>query len=289
MRVQGVSRPDAKANVSSTGPKVDFEKIAYWVGEGENRAALVIKFNDGSDKAYVWGYKWEETASGEDMFRAIAQDDPRLLLMTQQTNYNGTVCGIGYYPEGQASADITFDLAGAMQDSRVNFRYLSTQPAPSISLGQTSRPGAETAPLAAAAIEEGKRSGIIQHPFDHPHYGYSAYDYDYWKSPADQLWRAAWYDGYWSYWVTENAAEDYTYSGLGYSNRVLQNGCVDGWSYTSDMDNWYSATMEGGSLEYMQPVATAQDKAASHKTPTAIRKANAKVWTVMNVDEFQSA
>ena len=36
--------------------KVDFDKIVHWAGTGENRAALVIQFNDDKDDvAYVRG------------------------------------------------------------------------------------------------------------------------------------------------------------------------------------------------------------------------------------------
>lgn len=293
VRVQGVPRQNVKAaqaEATSTGAKVDFNQIAYWVGDGRKKAALVIKFNDGSNKAYVWGYKWNGDASGEDMFRAVAQDDPRLMLMTQRTNYNGTVCGIGYYPDGRATANVTFDLDGAMQDSRINFRYLDSQPEASTSLGQTSRPGSSTEALAKDAIEQGKATGIIQHPFDHAHYGYSAYDYDYWKSASGELWRAAWYDGYWSYWTTDDATKDYTYSGLGFSNRTLEKGSVDGWSYVSDMKNWYSADMNGATLEYVQPLTTAQPALDILASKAAVkRKSDTKTWTVQNTDELISA
>lgn len=296
VRVQGVPRQNvkaAKAEATSTGAKVDFDQIACWAGDGNNSAALVIKFNDGSNKAYVWGYRWDGNASGEDMFRAVAQNDPRLLLMTQCTNYNGTVCGVGYYPDGQATADINFDLNGAMQDSRINFRYLDSQPNPSTSLGQKSRPGSSTAALAKAAIEQGKATGVIQHPFDHDHYGYSAYDYDYWKDASGQLWRAAWYDGYWSYWITDDAEEKYSYSGLGFSSRTLTDGSVDGWSYVSDMRNWYSADMNGATLEYMQPMTTSLSNLPSADNSAnkvaAKRKSEAIKWTVQNTEEFANA
>ena len=38
---------------------VDFSKIQRWVGEGENKAALVIQWNDGKDdnRMLVWGYR----------------------------------------------------------------------------------------------------------------------------------------------------------------------------------------------------------------------------------------
>lgn len=50
-----------------------FDDITYWVGSGSNRAALVIDWNDGSTtESYAWGFRWNGTATGADMLRAIA-------------------------------------------------------------------------------------------------------------------------------------------------------------------------------------------------------------------------
>ncbi|BBO86548.1 hypothetical protein DSCO28_71140 [Desulfosarcina ovata subsp. sediminis] len=49
-----------------------FDDIEFWVGEGENQAALVIDWQDDSlDEALVWGYRWDGEATGEDMLMAI--------------------------------------------------------------------------------------------------------------------------------------------------------------------------------------------------------------------------
>ena len=51
----------------------DFSDVDYWVGTGSNRAALVVDFYYPTGNAsYVWGYQWDGTATGEQMFRAIA-------------------------------------------------------------------------------------------------------------------------------------------------------------------------------------------------------------------------
>ena len=57
------------------------DNIEYWVGAGANRAALVVQWNDGMTPVSVaWGYRWDGTATGLDMLRAIAGstrvDDP---------------------------------------------------------------------------------------------------------------------------------------------------------------------------------------------------------------------
>ena len=49
-----------------------FDDIDYWVGEGSNQAALVIDWHDERSEALVWGYRWDGTATGEDMLAAIA-------------------------------------------------------------------------------------------------------------------------------------------------------------------------------------------------------------------------
>jgi len=50
-----------------------FDNIRYWVGSGQNRAALVLQWNDGLTPVSVaWGYRWNGTATGIDMLRAIA-------------------------------------------------------------------------------------------------------------------------------------------------------------------------------------------------------------------------
>ena len=49
------------------------DNIEYWVGAGANRAALVVQWNDGLTPVSVaWGYRWDGTATGLDMLRAIA-------------------------------------------------------------------------------------------------------------------------------------------------------------------------------------------------------------------------
>jgi len=65
----------------------DFDDIQFWVGDGANRAGLVIGFNDGAaEDAFVWGYRWDGTASGARMLSDIAEADTRLDLL-----FGGTV------------------------------------------------------------------------------------------------------------------------------------------------------------------------------------------------------
>jgi len=50
-----------------------FDDVQYWVGSGQNRAVVVLQWNDGLNPASVaWGYRWDGAATGLDMLRAIA-------------------------------------------------------------------------------------------------------------------------------------------------------------------------------------------------------------------------
>lgn len=222
---------------------LDWDRIRFWTGDGNNRAALVVQFYDnGPKEAYVWGFRWDDSQypdgapTGEDMARAIAAGSPDLLLFTQYTGAMGsTVCGFGYYdPYGPSlSENITYDFEGALKDKRISFNYFT----PNETMHQTTAPGNDTPSLCGDAIAASADTHIIQHPIDAHAFGYPAYDYDWWKSPADfdtngQRWNAGWYDGYWSYWVGGTDFDRLSYSGVGMSSRVLADGQIDAWKFT---------------------------------------------------------
>jgi|GEM_PF-1048599 len=103
-------------------PRVDnFDQIQYWVGSGQNRAALILQWNDGRNPvSLAWGYRWDGAASGLDMLRAVAGstqiDDPagdpvdsgagadsRLRLGLVQYSFGLSVLSLEYSPgEGAA-------------------------------------------------------------------------------------------------------------------------------------------------------------------------------------------
>ena len=50
-----------------------FSTISNWVGTGSNQAALVVDFHNGqAGDSVVFGYRWDGTASGEDMLKALS-------------------------------------------------------------------------------------------------------------------------------------------------------------------------------------------------------------------------
>lgn len=240
---------------------IDFAKIQHWTGTGPNSAALVVQFNlpeYGTD-SYVWGYRWEndEEPNGETMFKAICANSARLSLLSQKTGSMGsTVNGVGYSLNQEVLDHVYFDFDKALNFDFINFDYYNS----SSFMGQTSAPGDAAPEIAQAAIEAAKRGNhVIEHPFNYDVYHYPAYDYDCWlldkeltqRADPGQYgpkWKAAWYEGYWSYWTANKPSQDWMYSGTGYTGRSLVNGSVDGWSYTQ-----FESAMVGGMGEGVAP------------------------------------
>lgn len=60
-----------------------------------------------------------------------------------------------------------------------------------------------------------------------------AYDYDSWTAVDDEdFWQSGWVtNGYWSYWVKNSTADDFTYSQRGMTTQTLSDGCWNGWMF----------------------------------------------------------
>lgn len=126
VRVQGVPRNLGKSYgvAKSVNSTVDFSKINFWVGTGSNESALVISWGDGKggDKNLVWGYRWNDAATGADMLMAVAAADPRFyLLMNSGTQYGSAFGGYGFDLNGNGDIQLvtgngTFDLTDGAYD-----------------------------------------------------------------------------------------------------------------------------------------------------------------------------
>lgn len=235
--VQGQPHPSAR-NISTkqesqlrADASFTFDDIQYWVGNGSNKAALVIEWHDGNrPDAMVWGYRWDGEATGHDMIVAIAKADPKLLLLTQYTGWMGyTIDGIGYGD----NLDVRYDLDGAKNEPKNAFKF--EPPITNPLLGQTGFPENPAGDV-AAAIRQGVQTGVIYHPINAERYGYPSYDYDYWSCSNGIHWQAGWYYGYWSYFVRSSQTSNFSYSGLGATSRVLTDGCWDAWSWNGNMN-----------------------------------------------------
>ena len=124
--VQGIPRNLGKSHfvAKSVSSTVDFSKINFWVGTGSNESALVISWGDGKggDKNLVWGYRWNDAATGADMLMAVAAADPRFyLLMNSGTQYGSAFGGYGFDLNGNGDIQLvtgngTFDLTDGAYD-----------------------------------------------------------------------------------------------------------------------------------------------------------------------------
>jgi hypothetical protein len=77
-------------------------------------------------------------------------------------------------------------------------------------------------------------------------------DEDGYAMDADDVYNEGWYNGYWSYWVSDNGSE-WDYSGWGIAARELSDGSWDGWCY-SDIANFGSGTAPGTPVAASAPV-----------------------------------
>lgn len=102
---------------TQTAPAVSLDDIQLWAGSGNNRAALVIDWNSGSNpESFVWGYRWDGTASGLDMIQAVVAADPRLHAHFSDFSFGRSLLGIGYdlNNDGAFAVDpaLSFDSSG---------------------------------------------------------------------------------------------------------------------------------------------------------------------------------
>ena len=110
--VQGVPRNDLKTNsIKKKQVKkanLSLDDIVYWVGTGTNEAAFVVQWNDAKNPdALVWGFRWNGTATGEDMLKAIAKTDKRFFtLLYQGTQYGSAIGGLGFDRDGKGSVGL---------------------------------------------------------------------------------------------------------------------------------------------------------------------------------------
>lgn len=186
-----------------------FDMIKNWTGEGENQAALVIQWNyDDEPAALVFGYRWTGQATGADMLKAVVKNNPRLYALMQYTNVSSPTDPNGGYTLNGIGWDVDDDGDIALIDTGKGNQVYESE------------------------------DGFFEHPrgYKPGQGGSSDYDYDNWKArDTDDMWGAGWYSSYWSYWVKDNAKDNFSYSSWGVSGRVLENGSWDGWNFAKDM------------------------------------------------------
>ena len=81
------------------------DDIHYWVGEGTNKAAIVIDWNDNSSPASLcWGYRWNGAPrSATQILKEIAEADNRLHISISVSTWGSSLDFIGYDVNDNAS------------------------------------------------------------------------------------------------------------------------------------------------------------------------------------------
>ena len=90
----------ASLPVVAAVPRADtFDDIQYWVGNGTNRCAVVIDFNDDSVPycSFAWGYRWNGDApSMKAILDEITASDPRLKMFASFSEYGSFIEAFAY-------------------------------------------------------------------------------------------------------------------------------------------------------------------------------------------------
>ena len=203
-----------------------FNDIEFWVGAGSNHAALVLDWNDGIEsQSLVWGYRFDGSATGEDMLRAVITADDNLYAKISVPGAFGiSTFGFGY--------DLDSD-GFAISDG--------------ISFG----------PDGIAVTTEANADGAF------------ALD-------SDDHYEEGWFSsGFWTYWNSSNdpfAGGAWDSAATGVSDRVLQSGDWDGFSFdpvfsfTDPPSEPVAATLPAPPAFFVLAVAVC----ARHSPPTAL-------------------
>ena len=181
------------------------------------------------------------TASGDDMYDYstfspdsvkfwVGSGDNRATLVIDWYDEKGSKTALVWgYCWHKDSVRTGFDMVRAIAQADKRFLFLTHHTGP---MGNT------IAGFGYDLNNNGNQALLFENDTENPFYPVNgtitttAYNYDSWTNtdPADH-WRSGWTTGYWSYQVKEAGDDEFTYSGLGASSRVLENGSCDGWAY----------------------------------------------------------
>ena len=93
----------------------NFDDIQFWTGNGTNRSALVLQWNDGNTPtSMTWGYRWGGNATGIDMLKAIAGTTivtPRGAPATILETWGGADSRLTLSMQRYSFGDILFSVA----------------------------------------------------------------------------------------------------------------------------------------------------------------------------------
>ena len=114
MKIVAVVALASASMLASASAQDLFSTIQNWTGSGANEAGLVIDWYNGTtSEALMWGYRWNGSATGEQMFDAIVAADPRLFAEESDfyTGFGTIVFGIGYAATGDEPIQLSPPLS----------------------------------------------------------------------------------------------------------------------------------------------------------------------------------
>lgn len=154
---------DKEIKKAYLGSTVVYEKEAWYIGSGSKELLLTLSFNDDiSPDGLTYRYRWDGDKTYIEMLQDICAVETRLVFLVQYLGKSGYILGgVGYHATNRLSLKLAFNLNDAM--SNVDFTYPNN-----------------AANLARAAINKGKGTGIIYHPFNAETYSNASRDFDYW-------------------------------------------------------------------------------------------------------------
>lgn len=214
----------------SQAATIAMDDIQFWTGTGSNQAVMAVQWNSPEvfnnsyvpapveTKTMVWGYRFDGTKTGEDMFNAILAADPHLYAMVSgNTQYGKAVFAIGY--------DLNHNGVYGMSDG------VTTYTASSFT------------------------NGLVGGTYYDPDY-FTAVDggdlyWGGWYGPNWELWQASGLEqapdrGADPYWTSDGTGwggthGQWAFSGVGMSGLTLQDGSWMGWSVSA------------GGLDFLDP------------------------------------
>jgi hypothetical protein len=176
-----------------------FSTVQNWVGTGQNEAAMEFDWNEGTPgDALVWGYRWNGSATAEQMVDAIVAADPHLYgeVSGFDTGFGTDIFGLGY----EQSGDGNFQLSPSLSFNSQHLAFADSYN--DVNQGRT--------PVDAGDLwEEGADIGYWQ----------------YFVSTDSQL--AANYSNY-------SDLSNWNYASSGISGVTLDNGDVDAFVFLDD-------------------------------------------------------
>ena len=110
----GIEPVDPISYELPTDATIAFNDILYWVGEGSDSAALIVNFGI-PDTAFAWGYRFNGSATVQQMTDAITAADPRFWVVGRPS----------WYPDGDIFFIIdngdTLKLSGRDEENPGNY------------------------------------------------------------------------------------------------------------------------------------------------------------------------